>query len=160
MSSDRRLFLLSALALGACGFTPAYGPSGGASALQGQVRLDAPGGRASYLLNQRLEERLGHAPTGRYALSYALKTGRDDLGTTSEGVTSRYHLSGSATWSLTDTDERVVASGKVDSFSSYSPTGSTVATRASQRDATARLMIILADQLVDQLLLQASDLPA
>lgn len=128
--------------------------------MQGQISLNAPGGRNDYLLNQRIEERLGHAPAGRFALSYALKTTTDDLGTTSEGVTSRYHISGSATWSLKGVDDRVVASGKVDSFSSYSPTGSTAATPASKRDANARLMTILADQLVDQLLLQASDLPA
>lgn len=160
MSSDRRLFLLSALALGACGFTPAYGPTGGASVLQGQVSVAEPGNRGSYLLNQRLEERLGHAPSGRFGLSYALKTSTNGLGTTSDGRTTRYHMSGSATWVLKDVDETVVASGKVDSFSAYSATGSTAATHASERDARARLMTILADQMVDQLILKAPDLPS
>ena len=160
MSSDRRLFLLSALALGACGFTPAYGPGGGAAALQGQVRLDAPADRKSYLLNQRMEERLGHAPAGRFRLSYALKTGTSGLGTASDGQTTRYHLSGSATWTLKDADDQVAASGKVSSFTAYSATGSTAATQASERDALERLMTILADQLVDQLLLQSPGLGA
>jgi LPS-assembly lipoprotein len=40
--SDRRAFLLGALALAGCGFTPAYAPGGAGAALRGQVRADDP----------------------------------------------------------------------------------------------------------------------
>ena len=44
----------------------------------------------------------------------------------------------------------------MDNFVGYSATGTTVATLAAKRDATERLMTILADEIVLQL--QASDL--
>jgi LPS-assembly lipoprotein len=40
-----------------------------------------------------------------------------------------------------------VISGSVDNFTSYSATGTTVATLAAERDAQERLMIQLADQI-------------
>ncbi|MBL3565900.1 hypothetical protein JMM59_12930, partial [Rhodovulum sulfidophilum] len=46
----------------------------------------------------------------------------------------------------------VVQSGEVDSFTAYSATGSTVATRTAERDAYRRLMVILADEMVTRLL--------
>jgi LPS-assembly lipoprotein len=45
----------------------------------------------------------------------------------------------------------VLRSDTVDSFVSYSATGTTVATLAAQRDAQTRLMTILADLIVQQL---------
>ncbi len=54
------LFALSALVAGAaCGFTPAYGPKGGASVLQGNLRVAAPERRDGFLIAQRLEDRFG-----------------------------------------------------------------------------------------------------
>ena len=44
-----------------------------------------------------------------------------------------------------------MTSGTVQSFTSYSATGSTIATLAAQRDARARLMQILADQIAQRL---------
>jgi LPS-assembly lipoprotein len=53
-----------------------------------------------------------------------------------------------------------VRQGRVSDFTGFSATGSTVATLAAERDATARLMVILADQIVDRLVISASGLPA
>ena len=57
-SSDRRIFLslLAALPLAACGFTPAYGPSGPARGLLGRVRVDDPDGRAYEGIAVRVEQ--------------------------------------------------------------------------------------------------------
>ena len=56
-------------------------------------------------------------------------------------------------WQLTEraTGTRV-AGGTVDSFTSYSATGSTVAGLAAEEDAYLRLMRLLADQIVSRLL--------
>ncbi|WP_238368089.1 LPS assembly lipoprotein LptE [Mesobacterium pallidum] len=157
----------AALALGlcaagaACGFAPAYGPQGGASRLSGQVVVSAPADRAGYLLGQRIEERLGFAATGPYTLTVTHDVSRSGLGTGGDGRTTRYQLVGSARYSLREgTDGPVLAKGTVDDFTGYSATGSTVATLAAVRDAEERLMVILADKVVDRLLMAAPDLPS
>ena len=56
-------------------------------------------------------------------------------------------------WALADlaTGARLTG-GRVDNFTSYSATGSTVASLAAEEDASLRLMRILADQIVARLL--------
>ena len=142
--SDRRAVLIAAgaLALAGCGFTPVYAPGGGAGRLQGQIALPAAETRDEFELRRRLEERLGAAAAGR------------------DGRTTRFQLVGRADYTLSDAatgDE--LASGRVDGFTGYSTTGSTVATDAARRDAETRLMVLLADGIVDRLLLAAAELP-
>jgi LPS-assembly lipoprotein len=52
-----------------------------------------------------------------------------------------------------------LAGGRVESFTAYSATGSTVAGLAAEEDATYRLMRILADQIVAQLIAASAKLP-
>lgn len=155
------LLALSALLAGAaCGFTPAYGPGGGASVLQDNLRVEAPAQRDGFLISQRLEDRLGRNDSGRYVLTVRPSIRRQGLATSPDGTTNRFRLSGQATFSLTDnTTGQVVRSGEVINFTGFSATGSTVATLAAERDATARLMTILADEIVDRLILTADGLP-
>ena len=47
---------------------------------------------------------------------------------------------------------RTVARGQVSSFTSYSTTGTTIATLAAEQDAHKRLARLLADQVVTRLL--------
>ncbi len=165
-SCNRRQFLrlgaagLGLPALAACGFTPAYGPGGPGRALQGQVQIADPETPQGYRLLQRLEDRLGAGgPAAPYALELSLSQSRRGLGETSDGRTTRYNLVGELDYRLRRGPQGpVVASGSTRSFTGYSATGSTVATLAAQRDAEERLMIILADQLVDRLLLDLAAL--
>lgn len=158
---DRRAVLAALAALPACGFTPAYGPDGAAGRLQGQVALDDPGTRAAYLLNRRIEERLGRAPSGRYRLEAEIGTRQTGLGTTSTGSTTRYQILGTVDIRLADSATgTTLLTDRIDSFTGYSATGSNVATLASERDALERLMTLLADRIVDRLILAAGDLPA
>lgn len=160
MSCDRRTFVLGAAAFGllaACGFTPVYGPGGGADVLLGQIDLDAPKSREGYLLTQRLEERLGRGTGGAYALSYAITVNSEGLGTTAEGSTTRYQLLGKVSYTLRDAVSGAILNTRdTSAFAGYSATGSNVATQAAESDALRRLMEILADQMVDQLILWAS----
>lgn len=160
--SDRRAVLIAAgaLALAGCGFTPVYAPGGGAGRLQGQIALPAAETRDEFELRARLEERLGAAAAGRYALAVDPSVRAEGLGTTRDGRTTRFQLVGRADYTLSDAatgDE--LASGRVDGFTGYSTTGSTVATDAARRDAETRLMVLLADGIVDRLLLAAAELP-
>jgi LPS-assembly lipoprotein len=163
-SFNRRRFLLAssaAAALSACGFTPAYGPSGAATRLQDNILVDAPKSRDAYLLTQNIEERLGRASSPRFGLSYAISTRDNAIAITAANTTNRFNIEGSITYALRDLQTgAVVTTGKVDSFTSYSASGSTVATQAAERDAHIRLMTILSDQIVTRLIAASPGLPA
>lgn len=158
--SDRRGFLLGSLALGACGFTPAYGPNGAAGRLQGNVLVDEPADRDSYVLVQQLESRLGRAAAPRYGLSLALDVKTERMAIAANNITSRFNVIGKVTYALRDMgDGAVLTTGTVDTFTGYSATGSTAATQSAERDAHARLMVILADQITTRLIAAAPGLP-
>ncbi|QGX97614.1 hypothetical protein EI983_04695 [Roseovarius faecimaris] len=157
----RRFLLLSALGLAGCGFTPAYAPGGAGNRLQDSIEVDAPSDRPGYLLTRHLEDRLGRAGAARYGLSYAIELSEAPIAISANNVTTRYNVLGEITYALRDlTSGAVLASGKVDSFTSYSTSGTTVATQAAKRDAEARLMVVLGDQIVTRLLAASPDLPA
>jgi LPS-assembly lipoprotein len=152
---NRRLFLgfCAIAALAACGFTPAYAPGGAGQALQNSIRADDPTDKPGFDLVERLEERLGPAKRPRYALSYTIKLNPVGVAITTSNAVTRYNLNGSVDWALTDlaTNARLTG-GRVDNFTSYSATGSTVAGLAAEEDASLRLMRILADQITTRLL--------
>ena len=154
-SCDRRSLLLLPLALAACGFTPVYGPGGTGQSLQDNVSVADPVTRDDYYLVRRLEERLGRADEGAYALQVATGLSIQGLALDPEGNIDRYNVVGVSEYSLTEkATGRIVASGVVDNFTSYSATGTTIATRAAGKDAQERLMVILADQVVTRLMAQ------
>lgn len=157
-SLDRRKFLTSALALTAgaslvaCGFTPAYGPTGPAANLQGSIRVADPSDKNGFDLVERLEERLGRPQTARYDLNYAITTKVVAAGITADNAITRYNLQGHIDWRLIERASGVqITAGKAQSFTSWSATASTVAGIAAEDDAAFRLMRILADQIVAQL---------
>ena len=154
-SFNRRTLILTALAaLPACGFTPVYGPDGAGTALQGMVLVDAPITRDEYLLTREVETRLGRGNPGRYGLSHGIAVRAESIGISPTNVSTRFNLLGDATYALRDLEtQKVIASGTVSNFTGYSASGSTVATQAAEIDARARLMTILADQIVARLLI-------
>jgi LPS-assembly lipoprotein len=156
---DRRSLILAPLALAACGFTPVYGPGGTGAALRGRVRVDEPQDRAGYVLVRELETRLGRAATPDYALGLTITVGEDGLAIDRAGNTARYNLVGAVDYTLTDLAAgRVASSGRVENFTGYSATGTTIATLAAEQAALDRLMVILAEQVVTRL--YAADLSA
>ncbi len=160
--SDRRKFLLGALALGAagCGFRPAFGP-GGRARLVNRIRLQVPQTPEAFAFNRRFEERLGRAgPSAPFTMDIRLDLKEQGVGSTSAGSTTRFRIIGTASYVLKDAASGLqLQSGTTNAFTGYSTTGSTVATLAAERDAKERLMVILADQVIDLLLISAVDLP-
>ncbi len=157
---NRRSFLLGAAALSGCGFTPAYGPGGGARALQNTVLADAPQSREAHVLVRQLEDRLGRPNAARFGLSYAIKITEERMAITTDNITTRFNIVGRVTYALRELNGgAVLTTGSVDSFTGYSATGSTVATQAARRDAQERLMTLLADQLVARLMASAPEMP-
>ena len=153
MSWFKLLFVLPLLALlGACGFTPVYGPGGAGTALQNNLLVDEPSTRQGYLLTRQIEDRLGRAATPTYGLAVTLVTSEEALAIDADGDIARYNILGTADYVLRDIATGAeVASGNVSAFTGYSTTGTTVASLSAQRDATQRLMTQLADQIVTRL---------
>ena len=155
MSWSKLLFVLPLLA--ACGFQPVYGPSGTGTALQNRVVVDEPLTRESYLLTRQLEQRLGRGNDPVYSLAVSISTEEESLAIDADGDIERYNLVGRADYTLVNTQTGAIAAqGQVQNFTGYSATGTTVAQLAAERDATERLMVILADRIVTELLAKAS----
>ena len=114
--------------------------------------MQDPTDRNGFDLVQRLEERLGRPEAERYDLAFTITTEVVDVGISTENEISRFNLKGMVTYTLTEgaTGARVMG-GRVQSFTAYSATGSTVAVLAAEEDAATRLMRILADQIVARL---------
>ena len=160
-SSDRRRFLAIAACglIGACGFEPVYGPGGAGTVLAGRLRPDAPRTPDEYVLVREIETRLGRADAPDLSLGYATSVTEERMAISSSNITTRFNVIGTVEYRVTDTVSGVVlSSGRVNSFTSYSATGSTVATQAARRDARERLMGILVDLLIARLIADAESL--
>ncbi len=155
---SRRLLILVPLTIAACGFTPALGPGGAAEGLQGSIRAANPADKNAFDLVERLEERIGRPETARFDLTYTITTRAIGVGITPDNAITRYNLTGAVDWTLTERATATrVAGGRVENFTSYSATGSTVAGLAAEEDAAFRLMRILADQIVSRLIATSGD---
>lgn len=160
MWSSRRQ-LLAFLALAGCGFTPAFGTKGPAEGLLGTVRAADPDDKNSFDFVQRMEERLGRPTRALYDLTYKITTKAVGVGITAGGAITRYNLTGGIDWTLTRRADKLrMAGGHIDSFTSYSATGSTVAGITAQSDASLRLMRLLADDVVMRLVAASPGFPA
>jgi LPS-assembly lipoprotein len=159
-SYSRRFLLLAPLGLVACGFTPALAPNGPATALLGTVYVQDPTDKNGFDLVERLEERLGRPESPRYDLAFTITTETVGAGFTTDNRITRYNLKGVVDYSLTDRASGArVTGGRVQNFTAYSATGSTVAGLAAEEDAGLRLMRILADQITAQLIAASASLP-
>jgi LPS-assembly lipoprotein len=82
------------------------------------------------------------------------------VGVTADNLITRYNLKGVVDWTLSDTTSgQRITGGRVQSFTAFAATGSTVAGLAAEEDAGYRLMRILADQIVTRLIAEAAKLP-
>ena len=158
MSSDRltrRFAMLSLMGLAGCGFAPIYATSTG---LRGQMAFSSDETVVGFRLRERLEERMGRADAPAFTLTTSSRIRQRQAAITADAQTARFNVVGSADWVLRNalTGGRVDG-GTVDAFTSYSATGSTIATQAARDDAEARLAVILADLIVSRLLLIDTD---
>ncbi len=158
---NRSLLLVIPLALVACGFTPAFGPTGPANALRGTIALADTDSRDGFEFIKRMEDRLGRASAARFDLSYRISTKKASLGFTTDGAITRFNLTGSVAWRLKDrATGEVLASGVEQNFTAWSATGVTIAAVNGESDANARLMRILADQVTQRLIALSPTLTA
>jgi LPS-assembly lipoprotein len=132
-----------------CGFAPVYAPGGPGAALRDAVTVEAGETVFDYRLRVALEERLGTGSA--YRLSFTTQVEELQAAVTQEGKITRFNVTGTADWVLRDAAGAEVARGQARGFTSYLTTASTVATEAAARDASERLAVVLADQIVTRL---------
>lgn len=159
----RRAALLGCLlVLGACGFAPAFAPDGPTLPLREQVEVVTTDTTAfDYRLREALSWRLGRPVSPTYRLLIESEVDEVSAAITPGGSVTRFNLPGKAAFTLTDrATGEVRATGTVTSFTGYSATGTTVATRSAADDARDRLAVQLADLIVTRLIAATSDMAA
>ena len=156
MWSSKTAVIVGALALTACGYAPVYGPGAASSDLRGRIDIADPADEEGFALVKRLEERLGQPSGADLNLTADIRLDEEAVGFLPDGTISRYNVIGRVDWALAQYG-RAIATGDEQAFTSYSATSTTVATTFAQRDARERLMVILADRIISDLI--AVDLP-
>jgi LPS-assembly lipoprotein len=136
-----------------CGFTPVYAPGGVGGQWQNKIVVDAPDSVIGFRMNARLSDVFGPASAAEYILKVVPQIAPVPATITVDGDITRFNLTGNATWILSG-QSGSDADGLVQTFTSYSATGSTVATQAAESDARARLAIALSDLIVQQILVR------
>lgn len=154
-SLSRRSALLWALALAGCGFAPVYGPAGGGSKLQGQIAFVVGEDRFDYRLREQLERRLGRTEIAQYTLSVETELSESPVAIASDNTATRINLPATANFTLMNAAEEVLAKGSVQTFTSYSATGTSIATRTTKQAAEDRLAGMVADLVVARILAKA-----
>ena len=142
------------LLLISCGYKPIYGPDGSAATLIGKVSIESPSNRADYLLYHQLNNHLQDSDDGFYRLSINIVEISSRAAIDENGRAHRALLQGSASYDLRRmSDQKSVINGIVQGFTGYSTQAASVASHASSRDATKRLMTMLADKIIYELVL-------
>ena len=142
--------LIMMVGLAACGFTPVYGTGSETGEILSDIHVTAPNNREEYLLVRNLEEKLGRNSSAQHVLRYNISLSEQGLDLTGA---SRVHVLGSVSYQLVSQDSgQVIASGMVDSFTAFYVKDRL--SESAQRDATDRLMQILADKLITDLSLK------
>jgi LPS-assembly lipoprotein len=152
MSSPDRRSVLVFLALAGCGFVPAEGPGAPGAALRGAVLADPPRTRDGFDFVAAFEDRIGRPRQPRWRLAWTVSTAISPGGITAAGTTTRYTLTGTADFALIALDTAIpVAEGRVEGFTGWFATSTSVAVAAAEADARRRLMTILADRVLARL---------
>ncbi|MEL0285704.1 MAG: hypothetical protein VW949_04040 [Paracoccaceae bacterium] len=158
MSLYKRIIGFRALLLlGACGFKPVYATSTSTNSVRNNFDLSAPTDRGTYEFHHNLNGQISDNPQAQYALSYTIFQSATNAATDADGKSHRGVLKGSLAYRITrKINGETVKTGKVKGFTSYYALASSVASDAAGRDATKRLMKILSDNLVDELMMVAA----
>lgn len=157
---NRRTFLTllaAPLALSACGFRPIYGEGSAADAMQGRVALGEFTGLSGFQMREELETNLGRATNATHVLNVDLSIERKGLAITPNGSITRYNLSGTANFAVSQIGGGIVLSGAVSTLTAYNATANAYATRVAEQDANRRLAKTLADEITTQLAISAED---
>ena len=152
---DRRSFLALAACGGACGFRPALkGGEGVVGDLNGQFGIAVEGRREGFLLDGFLRDRLGEpAFDPPYELSVTLEFETRESAAPGPDGEGRQTLSGTASFEIASNETgRVLESGEVSSWTSWSTSHRTASLLAARSSARDRVTEQLAERIVTRIL--------
>ena len=150
MLSFRKLISGILFLISACGFSPIYTDNNSAN-LSGQINIQEPRTQNDFVFHSRLTDRFGEA-SGKYILTYAIKTTKEDKAINFDGTVHRIEISGFVTYSVKDTATGVqIFSDKEEMYLSYSNFGSTAAVLNAERTTNKQLVVRLADKVADRI---------
>lgn len=132
--------ILTAAALGGCGFTPMYAQSGVSSGLTA-IEVNVPQGRVAYLLREDLDDALGRDKTAApiWRLDVVIGQTRIPLGLTENDVAERYALGVKVHYSLTEiATGKVAVAGDAASEASYDSASQPYSGIAARQDSQQR----------------------
>ena len=154
---DKKKYLF-ALLLGvfitACSFEPAWmAQDQKVKILWQKVDIENPKTSNEFHLNRHLASRLGNAKDSKLFLKYELFTETKRTALSFDGKAYRIRIHGEVKFSLIQNGENtILVSSSVKDSLGYSDAILAVTDQASERDAYARLMILLGDRIIDELL--------
>jgi len=155
MSWSKRQSLAALLALSAaagCGFAPLHGPDEAATQTRGLIEVGEVPGITGFEMRRQLTERLGVGPKPTHLLTVEVSTSRRGLAITQDSDITRFNITGTATFALTNSAAGVrVLSGEVRAFAAYSSNDAPFATDVAERDAQRRLAQSLSDQIATRI---------
>ena len=154
---DKQKYLLAVLCsvfIASCSFEPAWiAEENKTKILWRRVHIQEPITRNEFRLNRYLASRIGHAKDAEFFLEYELSTETKRTALSFDGKAYRIRILGEVKFSLIHSEkDTILLSSSVKDSLGYSDAILAVTDQASERDAYKRLMVLLGDRIVDELL--------
>ena len=152
---DKYLFaLLIGVFLVGCSFQPAWvSKNQKAKILWERIDFKEAKNSNEFRLNRHLVSRLGKAIDAELLLTYELFTETKRSALSFDGKAFRILIHGEVKFSLIQNEKNIILlTSSVSDSAAYSDSILAVTDEASERDAYARLMVLLGDRIVDELL--------
>ena len=148
------LALLFSLFIASCSFEPAWiAEDNKTKILWQRVHIKEPITNNEFRLNRYLESRIGHAKDAEFFLEYELSTETKRTALSFDGKAYRIRILGEVKFSLLHNKKNTIMfSSSVKDNLGYSDAILALTDQASERDAYERLMVLLGDRIVDELL--------
>ena len=148
------LALLFGVFIASCAFEPAWiAEDNKIKILWQRVHIKEPITSNEFRLNRYLASRIGHAKDAEFFLEYELSTETKRTALSFDGKAYRIRILGEVKFSLLHNKKNtIVFSSSVKDSLGYSDAILAETDQASERDAYKRLMVLLGDRIVDELL--------
>ena len=148
------LALLFGVFIASCAFEPAWiAKDNKIKILWQRVDLREPITSNEFRLNRYLASRIGDAEDAEFFLEYELFTETKRTALSFDGKANRIRILGEVKFSLIHSEkDTILLSSSVKDSLGYSDAILAVTDQASERDAYKRLMVLLGDRMVDELL--------
>tara|TARA_Y100001933_G_scaffold24213_1_gene20408 strand:+ start:211 stop:687 length:477 start_codon:yes stop_codon:yes gene_type:complete len=152
MLSFKKIFFAALFLVSACGLSPLYNNQN-STKLAEKISIQEPKTQNEFIFYSQLTNRFLEG-SGKYILNYAITTSKKDSGLNFDGTAHRVEISGSVSFSMTDTETGLeVLSDKEELYLSYSNFGSTAAVLNADRTTNKELIVLLSKKVADRIAL-------